>query len=831
MAEGVRYIKVSKIDGEGIDNTNTLSSLTELTIPWSSGNITYDILTVTEFPSYFLYYVENPNIEHADRATPLYEFSGDLPDSILGRGGDGISNQPLQRKLKFGDIGVSIDNLDFLEEIAAGVDDNIYSYTQYKIRTYPQKDLNVRAVGQVTLQRNTSENHMLQLVKSNNGSTNVLVSDQFSGAGVHEFDMGITISSASLAPNDTITFTIANVTSPFYQAVKAAFTPTYAGLGPSIKISSSLATGPIATLVAEPYFSEDFSTALDCQPLLNNAILNSVNSQFQEVDYNDGMFIPSNQQLILDNQAVRAQVQDSNYSSFRHILPRYNGSRSTSQLLNTWSPPNTITGYEDVGTFGKIPSVSTLRTIAAYASLISGYTPELMNSSAVVIKYLINENGDLITPNQSPNSLEDNQNTFLPGEKVIINVPTTVGSTETQYRTILHGGKRIEPILYTQLGHSPAAFTSSIALTTNFVTSTAIGDYQAISIPTADITYFLNQSTPSGLNFNNNLSIGTDATAWSTNAYTVDGDLIQEGVSLSVEIKMTIKYNSDVVLHDQTHNISLYLYKEDVSGNVVTLDSKIGSQYLSYDPQASASFQGFYTPNIVLAATLNSQDMSPEDKIYVSGHHVTSTPVSNDMYYENASFKVFQSPTPTNTAVISSGTNTIWGYPDNTKLYAITCSNNTLTSLYDFDFFQKDLPNSGFNKITIPWSVKYGDEFRFEGDENFSHMVKKVYDINDTDSERVSNTGSIEVQFGSPGKKLGGPGINDLLPSQSINLDHFLIRRYIDDASSYIIEGFKPTLGEAPFVTIPEYSTQLLNENLPIAIQNLEENGLGFPIT
>ena len=49
MSDGVKYIKVSKIDGEGIDNTNTLSSLNELTIPWSSGNVTYDILSISEF--------------------------------------------------------------------------------------------------------------------------------------------------------------------------------------------------------------------------------------------------------------------------------------------------------------------------------------------------------------------------------------------------------------------------------------------------------------------------------------------------------------------------------------------------------------------------------------------------------------------------------------------------------------------------------------------------------------------------------------------------------------------------------------------------------------
>ena len=38
MAEGVKYIKVSKVDREGVDQTLTLQSLTELTIPYSTGN-------------------------------------------------------------------------------------------------------------------------------------------------------------------------------------------------------------------------------------------------------------------------------------------------------------------------------------------------------------------------------------------------------------------------------------------------------------------------------------------------------------------------------------------------------------------------------------------------------------------------------------------------------------------------------------------------------------------------------------------------------------------------------------------------------------------------
>ena len=815
MAEGVKYIKVAKIDRNGIDQTNTLQSLTELTISYSSGNITYDILSISEQPTYFLYSVDNPNIEHADRALLKYDVTASLGSVLVTFGSPPVVNP---RTVKLTTI---TDNQGFLEDFS---DQDTYTSTRYKFKTYPQKIINLQASGSLSIGSNTGNNHKIFLAGPDDQQIGNAIT--VTGTGEKNFNVSASIDHSSSFAGDSFSLK--------FQNTSQNATPTCVfSSSARFFITTTDASGPTMETIPEPFLNQDFSRAFDCQPTFNNIINSRLSSTYQEVDYNDGMFIPSNQQLILNNQATRAQVQDSNYTLLRHTNPRYNGSRSTSQFLNTWSSDNTIPGYKDVGTFGKIPSVSTLRTMAAYCSIISGYTPELMNASAVVIKYLIDEDGSLITPNQSPNSLEDNKNTFLSGERIKINVPTTAGSTETQYRTILHGGKRIEPILYTQLGHSPSTFTSSIALTTNFVTSTAVGDYQATSIPSSDITYFLNQSTPSGLNFNNNLSIGTDATAWSSNAYTVDGDLINEGVSLSFEIRMTIQYNHEQVLHDQIHKISLYLYKEDVSGNVVTLDSKIGSQNLTYNPTNNIGFGGFYTPGLVLEATLNSQDMSPGDKIYVSGHHECSTPANNDIYYKQSSFKVFQSPNPTNTVVTSSGTNTIWGYPDNTKLYAITCSNNTLTSLYNFDFFQEDLPNSGFNKITIPWSVKYGDEFRFEGNEDFSHMVKKVYDINDTDSERVSNTGSIEVQFGSPGKSTGGHGINDLIASESINLDHFLIRRYIDDSSVYIIQGFKPTLatGNAPFITIPEYSTQLLNENLSDAIRKLEEDGLGFPIS
>ena len=83
-----------------------------------------------------------------------------------------------------------------------------------------------------------------------------------------------------------------------------------------------------------------------------------------------------------------------------------------------------------------------------------------------------------------------------------------------------------------------------------------------------------------------------------------------------------------------------------------------------------------------------------------------------------------------------------------------------------------------------------------------------------THNERVSQTGSIEVQFGNN------------LPSASIDLDHFLIRRYVDDASQILIEGFRPTGTEGPYIITPEYVTPSLNKNVDTFITDLTQKGL-----
>ena len=131
MADAVRFIKISKKDKNGVDKTPNLQSLSEITIPYSTGNIRYKILNITEKPSYFLYEVNNPNLEWADRAEVGYDFTGSIKGLYLDTfgGSETISSTS--------SITPISDPLNFITPQG------------YGLNTYTQKDIFVSATGSV----------------------------------------------------------------------------------------------------------------------------------------------------------------------------------------------------------------------------------------------------------------------------------------------------------------------------------------------------------------------------------------------------------------------------------------------------------------------------------------------------------------------------------------------------------------------------------------------------------------------------------------------------------------------------------------------------------
>jgi len=135
----------------------------------------------------------------------------------------------------------------------------------------------------------------------------------------------------------------------------------------------------------------------------------------------------------------------------------------------------------------------------------------------------------------------------------------------------------------------------------------------------------------------------------------------------------------------------------------------------------------------------------------------------------------------------------------------------TQSALLDFygneNVFQKDISGSGFFPIKNPLLFKRGDEIRFEGDEN------KVFTISDAFINNIIGTPFLTIVLDRP-------------ITGSIDINKFLFRRYVDDASAILFEGLMPQGWQPPAIIRPEFSSPGLNKNIDQIILELTEKGL-----
>ena len=202
-----------------------------------------------------------------------------------------------------------------------------------------------------------------------------------------------------------------------------------------------------------------FNLALDCQPMLNNFILQRQSEFIMDVDYTNesGPIIPVNQEQILEGIAVRAAVPDSNYTALSSINPRYNGVKSTSAKLNVWS-------IGDFGTYGKTPTVELRDAYFGYFNDLDDPYPNINGLTRVNLSYLVDEQGNALPPSLEPITI-DTFNAVFPNTTVgklavrdINSKYQDLGSPSSISRTMEY----VTPICYSQ--NSGENYTNSIPL-------------------------------------------------------------------------------------------------------------------------------------------------------------------------------------------------------------------------------------------------------------------------------------------------------------------------------------------------------------------------------
>jgi hypothetical protein len=376
-----------------------------------------------------------------------------------------------------------------------------------------------------------------------------------------------------------------------------------------------------------------------------------------------------------------------------------------------------------------------------------------MNASGVHIQYIINEDGTIKIPNTSENALEDVQQTFMSNRVLEINSNTIGTGQPTPKRNIIRGGYRINPVLYTQSGSVPnALWAPSISLTDVLPSSgSATSNIQAngpilgtgITTTTVYQTQRLNLSPSTvGSSF---ISSGT-FNGIPYGKYTVTSDMIDDNITLNVVLNslkvafyvglqpQPTAYNIGVIL--KRNNDTIGLYQQNIDSNNVT---------------GTGQWRYYEFPPIFWNVPPNGLSVSDEISIEIQADKTVGPSGTEGVAIDTIGQYTFgQTPLPT--TPINVGINDIWGYPNKT-LYPniITSSADVSSSLAlhygDPNVQQEDIANSGFNKIALPWSIEIGDEFRFEGVEVNTFMVKKAFGPNEGSGSRITPTGSIEVQF------------------------------------------------------------------------------------
>ena len=771
---GPAYIKMHKFDNNGVNNTIPLGQATKILIKYSTlpNYSTLNILTVSEYPTYYLYEVNNLGSNTVDDYILNYSVSASQASSFI------ISPTPQTLVVYNSTTG----NTTGYFNSTTGI---------YSVANTPNITLLITG----SMLASGSGTGKFDLMLNRQGIITALETNNFT-AGTP-----LTISASYYGLNGDQIYLRASRVGGTSTLVSGSFLITQS-IAPSAQEFDSVIIEPYITL--PNYYNSDYN------PLINNILVDRLSAKFQDVDYSTGITTPTNFGVIISGSAIKAAIQDSNYSSKRVILPRYEGSKTTSQHLNYWTPG-------DTGTYGKLPSVENLKTAVAYCDSIGGWPPERENASAIHVLYLIKSDGTVVIPNTSENSLADIKGNFESGENILISTKTVSSGQPQQLRKIIRGGSRIEPILTNQSGSMPGGtFLNSITLTDNNVIGNVVSDFQAKLRPTSYTLNPISQSAFGEICFNQILSTGS-ATSLSTTPllatsyrYQVNSGVLSEGVDLTFTINAEATYTGATPTPNGNNNA--YYQVQIVrwrGGNKTILSTGNSIQITSP-----------YTPT-TLSVTIPLPNLQLNDEFAIEA--IATDP---NVYLESTSrFTTYQIPIPNSSVSIipnfwisSSGLATTLIQSQTSGAFGnnllVTSASSELINYYGSPtVYQANIIGSGFNPIVTPWSIKYGDEFRFEGKEDRVYQIKQAAVVN-------LNILSSQIPFLVV-------ELNQPVPtSGSVNFDQFLIRRYVDDASQIIMEGFRPIDSSGPYIVRPEFIVPELNKSIDQFILDLTQKGL-----
>jgi len=492
--------------------------------------------------------------------------------------------------------------------------------------------------------------------------------------------------------------------------------------------------------------------------------------------------------------------------------------------------------------YGALPAVEQNQTYLAYFESVGGTGPEIIGQTAYFIKYLIDTQGNVTTPEAENTSLYNLISNFELGKnalvKLIDNDPLATANPNDDTLTGLHsitGIGTIKPILYTETGSGVPDYVTTMSFqwssgqdvvgnAENFAmeinktssqnqsnltldTPVAITFQQVVTAPLVSNLIFDNNITASFVKgeITGDTKIKLEFYLATTLTFTVN--------SPTSKTKIDLKKNGTIIgtffIQGSSIVFGNFLYNAQVDSYVDYLDTNI-SAIVSTTPPNPSYFSNFTPPTLPAYAFISADLNYP----IVDGDKFTLEATRNqgDIGIFGGYVKTYQEYLPGNIFIeglsgITQGSY-YWSSGSNSNVgFTWLTSSNALSAFYGGEYKQLSPTaslNFGLSEISTQFQIIPGDVFRFEYSQNNYFKVMEVDD----------ETNPVKFK------------VFPKIPT-GINLNHFVLYRLADDGKYIILDVDKLISGNS-FTGIiqPEYISQELSDNYNNIIQDLTQKGI-----
>jgi len=329
--QGVKYIKISKKDANGNDQTNELQNLNDIRVLFDDiiSPVDYFIASINEYPSYYLYVVAPTNVTSSvDDEILNYQVSASS-NTLDSSTGNVISYSVISNPTNYFTTSSGYWTLGNTPNISPL---NITCSISFSVTPgFGSSFAGGSIIASLNLHQITNGIDTVL-----NSSTVGISLNPYPGATAGPYTLSL---SSSLYPVENSSYYLSFTPTPNSLNTFTSNCYIYSVNNSQFQVTQSIA--PYASpnnnlVVLEPYIDGQFEGS-DANVLQNNVDTNQIDALYMEVDYTNGSIIAENKNAILNGTAPRAQIQQWNYTYDSHIRGRYIGKEQNALAINTYS--------------------------------------------------------------------------------------------------------------------------------------------------------------------------------------------------------------------------------------------------------------------------------------------------------------------------------------------------------------------------------------------------------------------------------------------------------------------------------------------------------------